>query len=287
MKLKGSALFNKLWLLIAWQLDALLWKQRVKRLLSDNRSIPGMAIGVTTFMDRFEPCFKPLLKRLVSLFPGNRILVLINGHYRGEEHKAYFDRAKDFCEQFPNVKVISYMNPVGLSSLWNRAVGESVEERIILLNDDLKIRSDFLSFLAWSGILNSQIATINNSWSHFIISKGIVNAVGYFDEGLIEIGGEDDDYLARMAMKGVHPENYNTSSLRKSSLKRRGIPAINSYGRIQADQEGGYSTINTRYLRSKWETSNDSFEGAVEVRGRKIRYWKLRTGVAAGGISKD
>jgi len=277
VKLTISTFFNKIRPGIAWWLDSLLWKQRIRQQLSDNPSKPGTTIGVTTFMDRFEPCFKPLLKRLVSLFPGNRILVLINGHYRVEEHKPYLERANDFCEQFPNVKVISYTDPVGLSSLWNRAVGESGEERIILLNDDLKIRSDFLSFLAGSGILNSQIATINSSWSHFIISKGIVNAVGYFDEGLTEIGGEDDDYLARMAMKGLHPENYNTSSLKKFSMRRRGIPAINSYGRFSADQEGGYSTLNTEYIRSKWETSDDWFEGAVEVKGRKFRYWKLRT----------
>lgn len=276
MKLTVSALLNKLRLSIAWWPDSLLWKERIKQQLSANPSIPGTAIGVTTFMDRFEPCFKTLLKRLVSLFPENRILILINGHYRTEDHKAYLERAKAFCERFQNVKVISYTKPTGLSSLWNRAFGESEEERIILLNDDLKIRSDFRSFLAESGILASQIATINNSWSHFIISRGIVDIVGYFDEGLTEIGGEDDDYLARMAMKGLHPENYNTSSLKKSSHRGRSFPAVNSYGRFLADQEGGYSTLNTKYIRSKWKTSDDWLEGAVEVKGRKFRYWKLR-----------
>lgn len=287
MKLAVSALFNKLRIRIACWTDSLLWKSRVRQQLSDNPSIPGIAIGVTTFMDRFEPCFKSLLKRLVSLFPENRILVLINGHYRTEEHKAYLERVEAFCARFPSVEVISYTKPAGLSSLWNRAIKESGGKKIILLNDDLRIRSDFRSFLARSGILASQIATINNSWSHFLISGGIADTVGYFDEGLTEIGGEDDDYLARMAMKGLHPENYITSSLKKSSHSGKVFPAINSYGRFSADQEGGYSTLNTKYIRSKWITSEEYFEGAVEVKGRKFRYWKPRTGIAAGGISKD
>jgi hypothetical protein len=41
-------------------------------------------------------------------------------------------------------------------------------------------------------------------------------------------------------------------------------------------EAGGYSTLNRRYLFEKWDAANEYFDGAVEVPGRNIRYWKLR-----------
>jgi hypothetical protein len=54
-------------------------------------------------------------------------------------------------------------------------------------------------------------------------------------------------------------------------------PLLNSYGRDMSKEAGGYSTLNTEYLLGKWETSDEYAEGAVEVAGRKRRYWKLKS----------
>jgi len=262
---------------LAWLPDDFMRMLKVHHTPGDTGKVEGITIGVATFMDRFDHYFRPLILRLASLFPGNEIIVAINGHYRVSEHLKYLDQAEEFCSRFSHLKVIPYKEPAGLSSLWNRIIKESTEERILIMNDDVRLRPDFRKFLTGSGILNSQIATINGSWSYFIISKEMTEVAGFFDEGLTEIGGEDDDYIARMAMLGLSPENYNTGTLKKASLKGRHAGEVNSYGRVIALQEGGYSTLNTKYLENKWEISDEYFPGAVEVKGRKHRYWKLRS----------
>ena len=81
------------------------------------------------------------MKRLTALFPRSRIIAVINGHYKEEEHKKYLTEVMRFCNSFNNVSVFSYHKPVGLSTLWNRAIHESGGGSILFLNDDLKIRS--------------------------------------------------------------------------------------------------------------------------------------------------
>jgi len=90
------------------------------------------------------------------------------------------------------------------------------------------------------------------------------------------MGGEDDDYLARMAMAGLNAQSLATGMLSSRSKKRMKAPRLNSFGRDMSKEAGGYSTLNTEYLLGKWETSEEYFEGAVEVAGRKRRYWKLK-----------
>jgi hypothetical protein len=163
-----------------------------------------------------------------------------------------------------------------LSFLWNLIIRKSSSSHVLILNDDLKIRRKFRSLIERSGIQESGIATINNSWSHFIISKEIVSSVGWFDENLSEIGGEDDDYLARLAMHGIAAGNINTDSIARKGTRIGNMPRVNSYGREMSKEEGGYSTLNANYIKKKWESSARYFDGAVEVPGRKIRYWRLR-----------
>ena len=64
--------------------------------------------------------------------------------------------------------------------------------------------------------------------------------------------------------------------LASRSKRRMKAPRLNSYGRDMSGEAGGYSTQNTEYLLSKWETSDEQTGGAVEVAGRRRRYWRLR-----------
>jgi hypothetical protein len=56
------------------------------------------------------------------------------------------------------------------------------------------------------------------------------------------------------------------------------MPVINSYGRDMTKEAGGYSTLNTEYLRRKWKISDEYFDGAAEIPRKKFKYWKLREG---------
>jgi hypothetical protein len=262
---------------ILWVVDSFFWSMPGIFIRDRFRHYePPFAIGITTYKDRFTSCLKQILRKLSFLFPGCQIYVLANGHYLKEEQVEYLDRIQSYCSRFSNVRLISYIDPQGLSFLWNTILKASGSSRNLILNDDIDVKRSFARFIDRSGILQRDVATINSSWSHFFISESIVERAGFFDENLPELGGEDDDYLARLAILGILPDNYMTNSLCRKSGRRGKAPGYNSYGKDMSVEEGGYSTLNTRYLGQKWETSDQYFEGAVEVAGRKVRFWKLR-----------
>lgn len=273
-----TVFFKKVSGKLSWIAEDLIWQLANPAAESDNKLQGQITIGITTFKDRFDGCLKPLLARMAALFPDCQIVVTANGHVHIEEQLIYMEEIKEYCERFSNVELISFSDPQGLSFLWNLIIKKSSASHVLILNDDINIKRKFRSLITGSGIMNSEIATINNSWSHFIISKDIVGRIGWFDENLSEIGGEDDDYLARMAMHGIAAGNIITDSIARKGSKISNTPRINSYGRDMSKEEGGYSTLNSNYIKKKWESSDQYFDGAVEVPGRKIRYWRLRGG---------
>lgn len=271
---------------VSWIIETVTWPLRAPFFRAiNNRSEPlGITIGITTYKDRFDSCLKPLLPKVNALFPKEQVIVIANGHYRKEEQGRFLDRFNAFCSHYGRIMTVTYTDPVGLSRLWNVIISKAQYPKVLILNDDIMIRPGFRRLVKGLMTRNEPVVTVNGSWSHFLITAAAVESVGLFDEGLREIGGEDDDYLARMAIAGIIPGNIITSSVSGRSKRRMKTGGLNSYGRDMSLQAGGYSTLNTEYLLSKWETSDIYFEGAVEVPGRKTRYWKPR--VAQGDKEK-
>ena len=230
-------------------------------------------ICITTFLLRYEAYFKPLIKKIAYLFGDQEIIVLVNGHYDEAEQKQYLRNIEKYLRSFSNVKLITYLEPRGLSHLWNTGIQQSNNDGVFILNDDIDISLYFRQEIEKSGILESQLATNGGSWSQFYISKHLYERVGPFDEGLKEIGGEDDDYLVRMKILGLEDNQIHLRSV--WSIRKKKI-VVNSYGKVMAEQKGGYSTYNTNYLESKWSISKQPIDGGVWVRGY---YWKLKTPV--------
>ena len=272
---------------LGWWYDSFLWKSQF--ILSVPRGThatePEISIGITTFLNRFETSFKPLVRKLVFLFPDTPVIVAANGSTRRDEQLDYLSGLREFCSQYRNLILIAYEEPRGLSHLWNRIMKEAGDQSVLMLNDDLSIKTQFRKFILSSGILSSDIATINSSWSHFLISPKIYLQTGEFDEELKEVGGEDDDYLARLALKGLRPADYNCSTIARKRKKRKGVKELNSYGKDMSEEEGGYSSYNVSYLRSKWEISDEYFSGAVEIPRRRNRFWKLKDSTGSSVFS--
>jgi hypothetical protein len=270
--------FSRVINLLAWTADSLRWKycrsfpSRAGRMRCDLRA----AIGVTTFLNRFENHFMPLIGKLSLLFPGARIIVAANGSVLREQQQEYLVRLREFCGRFRNIELITYDEPRGLSHLWNRIMQQAGDDGVLMLNDDLRLKTWFGRFVCRSGITDEQIATINSSWSHFFISQKIFRMTGEFDEELREVGGEDDDYLARLALQGMRPADYRCSAVARSRKRRSKGTELNSYGKDMTTEAYGYSSGNTGYLMSKWEISDEYFEGAVEIPRTRHRFWKLR-----------
>lgn len=236
----------------------------------------AFTIGIATFMDRYDNCLKPLINKISPLFPDCQIIIAANGHVKYNEQLRYISDISQFCKSFKNVELITHKEPKGLSCLWNEIIKKSKNNKILILNDDIRIKLAFISFIENSLILNESIATINSTWSSFLISKEIVDVVGYFDEGLLEIGGEDDDYLARLAIAKIKVPNFSSHTIASKLHSKRKKMKFNSYGKDMTNEIGGYSTYNTEYLKKKWETSIIDFADAVEVPNRKMKFWKLR-----------
>jgi hypothetical protein len=260
-----------------WLIEDILWIF-YRWFYNPPKHIEGITIGITTFMDRYKNCLKPLLRKVAVVFPENQIIVIANGHVKSTEQLIYLEQMMSFCKLFSNVKLITFQDPKGLSFLWNQIILNSVNKSILILNDDLKIKYKFSNWLANVTIGNS-IMIINKSWSHFIISKKVIDTVGWFDEGLIEIGGEDDDYSARLAIHEVKIKHICSNAINGKLRKKKKMLAYNSYGRNMFEEKDGYSSYNSAYLGRKWDTRNEYFEGATKVSDRSMKYWKLRKNV--------
>jgi len=263
-----------------WLLQGLLWY--LTRLVPQKliRSNSQLTIGITTFADRFESCLIPLINQVREIFPEAQIIVAANGDVNQKKQEEYLIKLREFCRNYSNLLLIDHEKPVGLSKLWNMLIINTVHERVLILNDDLKLAINFGKFIETSGILEEDIALLKKSWSHFLISKELFQKVGYFDERLLEIGGEDDDYAARCELLGIEIRNYPTNLIASRSRRRHRRIKINSYGKDMSKERGGYSTYNSIFIRErKWITSDTPFAGAIFVPNRKPKYWKMRVGM--------
>jgi len=229
-------------------------------------------IGITTFVKRYNIFYKNLIKLIIFIFPDKKIIVAVNGDLDVKKQERYLKKIKEFNDKFENVISIFYKEPQSLSKLWNQIILKANAKRVLILNDDLAITPEFRKNFENCGILNENLAMINNSFSHFIISKKIIRDVGWFDERFKEIGGEDDDFCVRACIKGYSlPKSYTLSGIKNFSYKH----SNNSYG-VDMD-EVRYSNLNNIFLNEKWEIKDNYFEGSVY--GRSCKYWKLKKGM--------
>ena len=267
---------------ILWTLDSFLWifKLKGKEIKSNNLSL---TIGVTTFMNRFDSCLIPLINKLTKLFPETEIIIVANGHILKNKQIEYLKKISKYCSSLNNIKLIKYKTPIGLSKIWNQIIEYSNSQNILVLNDDVDIKVNFHKQVF--DILNNtnKLTLLNNSWSHFIINKELHKENGPFDEALLEIGGEDDDYTARMALNNILINGVSLNSIKGKLKEKQKKLTINSYGKDMNNQASGYSNFNTNYLQSKWIFSDQYFSDATKVPdingipARSFKYCKLKT----------
>ncbi len=257
---------------IKWELNSISWFTADNKRMNESINV---SIGVTTFLGRYENCFKKLIEKLAKLFPLEQIVVVANGHFKKDEQLKYIAEITEFCKQFKNVKLITHIEAVGLSKIWNEIIASSDNDKVLILNDDLDINPCFRKDIE-KVVGENELIVINRSWSHFIISKKVFSEVGSFDEGLLELGGEDDDYTARCSIAGVEVVHRSIPSVKPKLNESEKKKGMNSYGKIMSSELNGYSTYNSNYLSEKWKTNNTNFEGAVYLPDRTPAYWKLK-----------
>ena len=259
-----KTLFRKiktLFKLSYWKFIDLVWPLRSVKEMGDTKNAT-YSIGIVTYINRYEKLFKPLIKNLCKLFPDTEIVITINGYYDQEKQQKYLMEIKSLLDNYPNVKYIAYNEGQSLSKLWNQLVINSTNKKTFIFNDDVKIASYFRRDVEQSGILNTELGLLNWSWSHFLISKNIIQQVGWFDERFPGVGNEDEDYEARLVIDNILIESYPIEGLKNIIIQTKDF----SYGK-------NTETVNIKYVREnkvvfdkKWDMLDEKKEGYVFVR---------------------
>jgi hypothetical protein len=219
------------------------------------------SIGVVTYVARYKRFFRPLLRQLVMAFPDTTIVVAANGYHDQKRQSLYLHELRKFVSRYPNVKLIEHKEPQSLSKLWNKLMIHSTTNATLILNDDVAITPSFRHNLEGSGLLGLPVALINRSWSHFVITKDIVEKAGWFDERFPAVGNEDQDYEARLALLGVAPTSKVVRGLINVVFKTKDF----SYGKKVDVINQKYVRENQVFFNHKWSVSKTKVDGFVYV----------------------
>jgi hypothetical protein len=231
------------------------------------------SIGVVTYFGRFESYFKPLIKKLSFLFPDYDINVWINGHHDTVKQVKYLREVTAFLRNYCNIRYVTNLEHQPLARGWNWLILMSRCGHVLIFNDDVSVDWEFRHRLEHLHRA-PKIFTLNNSWSHFVISKKIVRAVGWFDERFLGIGDEDGDYMCRLAMQGIPLGNIAIHGLHNFMAPQDDAGWAPLSGAIH----GKYSRINREFLMKKWWRSD---YGLVPKKGSfKVRYHEAEWDVA-------
>lgn len=211
----------------------------------------NFTIGITTFSKRYD-----LIVRLVEQirsFTDETIIITINGEKDGQFNDQYRKNMLELCARFPNVFPTFFIEIRGLSKMWNTVLVMSDDEHILMLNDDIEILSSDIFNIVNNHIKSDKftgLTRINQSFSHFIVSKEVMDRIGYFDERLLGFGEEDGDIVYRLlkhsiGLNDIHSPNIINivSNLRHDHVKS-GI--------------GKYSHFNRDFIYNKKYKSNTS-----------------------------
>lgn len=151
-------------------------------------------IGITTFPRRLEQ-FKQLVLS-IRQHTNNEILVQANPFNKITD-ETYRREMLEYCSNVDNLYLTIYPTFTSLSKMWNTIVINSSNDNILVLNDDVRIESNVYESVGHIIDVYNGLSVLNHSWSHYIISKRMLDTLGYFDERLLAYGEEDGDMVWR------------------------------------------------------------------------------------------
>lgn len=227
-----------------------------------DEKINDYAVGVVTYVDRYESYFKPLIKQLTEVFPDKEIVCVINGHPDKTLQTQYLKAVTKFLSQFDNVRYMAYEEHQALAKCWNKIILLSYAPRVLMLNDDIKLdlffRKNFEKLLKQ----HPDFFVINGSWSNFLISKEIVKKAGWFDERLLGCGDEDGDYMFRMSAVGLPLTN-----LPAHGIINYVAPQTNAGWQKFSTESNKRAKYNEEFMKTKWATHEpgDRSEGVINL----------------------
>jgi hypothetical protein len=239
------------------------YARKLARTNNDSDDGTEFTIGIVTYIVRFD-MFKGVMKRIRRAFPDTPIIVAVNGYYKPDRQRAYLAQLEAYLGRFTGISLVAHEKPQGLCKLWNELILASATEKILILNDDIDVAPHFGALFRASGIPDKDMAIINSSWSHFLISKRTISKVGWFDERLFGIGGEDWDYEARLTFAGIELEDVPLKGILNLSIYTSEF----SYGENVERVEHKYTKTSSDFLTKKWHVCSPQ-----DPQARYVRIW--------------
>lgn len=211
-----------------------------------------MYIGITTFKERFESHFKILLNEI----KGFSAIIAVNASYKEGLCSKYCKNMLKILSEYDEVSPIFYQQMRGCSKMWNDLIIHSPTDHILICNDDIRILNcKKLIDNCDNFSKNCEFFTINNCWSHFVISKKFAIEIGWFDERFLGFGHEDGDMMWRYLKKfnKTIPTLYDENIINVSShIRDEGVTSVSgkysNFNKIFAYENHYINDMKCKYI---------------------------------------
>ena len=225
------------------------------------------SIGIVTYVERFEKSFKQLAIELTNQFPDVEKNVILNGFPDSKKQLKYIKEATKFLSEIGFTRVLTYENHQALARGWNLLLINSEAPKVLILNDDCEIKPNFRhEFESQRG--ERDWLFLNQSFSHFLVSKKTIKEVGWFDERFLGIGHEDGDYARRCAKIGYEYDvNIDCPSLRNLQIQETEV----GFTSDKSMKSGNYSVYNEKFFKKKWKHADKSQKGYFYIPIRHLK----------------
>jgi len=163
------------------------------------KNINDITIGIVTFRQRAH-LIKKLIEQIRTYVPNEvNIVLAVNGNNEEDMPESYRKEMLDLCLQYENIYPIICPEFKSLCKLWNTLVIYSKTEYNFIICDDVNYGNPDALNIIYNHVSNTkdEFFTINNQFSHFVLTKTILHKLGYFDERLSGYGEEDGDIIHR------------------------------------------------------------------------------------------
>lgn len=248
----------------------------------------NITIGITTFEARFDRYFVPLLKQIRE-YTNNEIVIAVNGENNRAFSEEYRSNLLKCVAGYENVYPIFFPRFRGLSKLWNSIAIHATHDYILMLNDDIMIENSSFMKDVCDALTRSEGKSflINRSWSHYLINRNELDALGYFDERLLGIGEEDGD----MTWRYIKQYGEAIPSFKMKGFQNYAEETVRSYKPVNIQTHSGtkYSLFNQKFIHEeKYSPTDDGIRGmfdtAVVMKNPGVnqypyeRFYRLRRG---------
>lgn len=211
-------------------------------------------IVITTFEKRFFSSALPLIQQLRDSGIDYPILVVINGNLDGNHNLDLRQKFISELAKFTNLGVATNFQFSGISRHWNLGIQLLGTESVACFSDDLIVSRHFKSELesVFESVKVAGLITIEG-FAAFVITRNLIDEIGWFDERFLGFGEEDGDYVWRYIKRfKKDPPRFKSFSLIHQNLQSRG------------DEVAGvskYSLFNLAWRKTKYVENSEGIFG--------------------------